>query len=99
MAKESLLELSSRDPMAAASMATLLHGLANQQNLSSLSPTALGPLQVCACMYVCICVRVYVQMYVCMYVCMCICICICMYTHTHAPHALWWAWDVACVRA
>lgn len=45
MAKESLLELSSRDPMAAASMATLLHGLANQQNLSSLSPTALGPLQ------------------------------------------------------
>jgi hypothetical protein len=49
MHKESLLELSSRDPLAAASMATLLHGLANERNLSSLSPTALGPLQVCAC--------------------------------------------------
>ena len=49
MQKESLLELSSRDPLAAASMATLLHGLASQQNVSSLSPTALGPLQVCVC--------------------------------------------------
>ena len=44
--KEALLELCSRDAFALAAMSTLLQGLANNRNLSSLSPQALGPLQV-----------------------------------------------------
>jgi hypothetical protein len=43
--KQALLDLCCRDPLALASLAVLLQGLTNHQNLSALSPDALGPLQ------------------------------------------------------
>jgi len=46
--KEALLDLCARDSFALAAMATLLQGLATNQSLASLSPQALGPLQVLA---------------------------------------------------